>query len=175
MNQACRFEQEFDDQRNLQYVNGEAAVMHCHHYATIFTKMALDHAGLGGPQHLFDAMEETAYLTLHRLFTVDAITGAEARRTIAEAYFALSGLGQLALEVHPDGGRATMRHAHVDEGWIKKWGQHSRPVNLMGQGYLVGAMAAIYGRPVGSYRVRETQSLVTGAKTSEFTIASKAA
>ena len=170
MNTECKFEQAFDEERYLQYVNGEAAVMHCHHYATIFTKLALDTANLGGPQNLFDAMEETAYLTLHRYFTVEGITSSENRISLAQQYFALAGLGQLSLESGPEGGQATMRHSHVDEGWIKKWGKNEKPVNLIGQGFLAGATAAIYNKPVGSYSVRETQSIVTGASSSKFTL-----
>lgn len=169
----CKFEQVFDEERNLQYVNGEAAVMHCHHYSTIFTKLALDTSSLGGPRHLFDAMEETAYLTLHRYFTVESVISPEARKSITQQYFALAGLGQLSLDANQGGGRATMRHSHVDEGWIKKWGNHGKPVNLIGQGFLAGAMSAIFGLPVGSFRVRETQSIVTGASSSEFTITGK--
>lgn len=157
----------------LQYVNGEAAVLHCHHYATIFTKLALTTPGLNGPQNLFDAMEETSYLTLHRYFLVEDIKGTQERKSITQQYYALAGLGYLTLDVDMSGGRASMRHSHVDEGWIKKWGKNGRPVNHMGRGYIAGALSAVFGESVGTYHVRETQSIVTGAATSEFTIKRK--
>ena len=167
------FEQTFDNERNLQYVNGEASVMHCHHYATIFTKLALDMSGLKGRQNLFDAMEETAYLTLQRYFIVESVKSIEEKIFIVERYYALSGLGQLHLSVKENGGRVSMKHSHVDEGWIKKWGRHKTPVNLIGQGYLAGALSAVFRKPIGFYHIQETQSIVSGASTSEFTISTR--
>lgn len=166
----CKFEHAFDSERCLQYVNNESAVMHCHHYSAIFTKLALATPALNGAGNLFDAMEETAYLTLRRYFTVEEVTATAERRQIAEEYFQLAGLGLVALDLSVAGGHASMRHSHVDEGWIKKWGQHPRPVNLIGQGYLAGAAAALFDQVIGSYAVKETQSLVMGAPRSEFRI-----
>ena len=170
MSATCKFEQVFDAERNLQYVNTEVAVLHCHHYATIFTKLALEMGHLNGPGNLFDAMEETAYITLRKYFVVNGLKSSDDRKAIAEQYFALAGLGRLSLNVGTDGGRATMRHSHADEGWLKKYGKSDRSVNVMGQGYLAGAMASVFNEPVGTYDVVETQSLVSGASSSEFTI-----
>jgi len=170
MTAPCKFDQVFDAERKLQYVNGEASVMHCHHYATIFTKLALDTPHLNGPENLFEAMEETAYLTLRKYFLVESISSPADRQAIASQYFALCGLGLVSLEIDENGGRASMRHSHVDEGWLKKWGPRRKPVNLMGQGYLAGAMSAIFDQPVGTYRVKETRSIVSGAEASELAI-----
>jgi hypothetical protein len=168
-----KFDQVFDAERKLQYVNGEIAVLHCHHYATIFTKLALDMAFLEGPDHLRTAMEETAYLTLQRRFLVDGIHSAADREMLGKRYFSLAGLGQLEVDANENGGTATMRHSHLDEGWLKKWGTSKQPVNLIGQGYLAGFWSAMFARPVGHYKVRETESLVSGATASRFSITAK--
>jgi hypothetical protein len=174
MNEAIeKFDQVFDAERKLQYVNGEVAVLHCHHYATIFTKLALDMAHLEGPDHLRTAMEETAYLTLQRRFLVDGVRSATDRQILGKRYFALAGLGQLEVEANENGGSATMRHSHLDEGWVKKWGVSKRPVNLIGQGFLAGFWSAMFEKPVGHYKVRETESLVSGASASRFMITVK--
>ena len=66
-----------------------------------------------------------------------------------------------------------MDNSHVDEGWIKKWGNRDKPVNFIGQGYVAAALAAIYDLPAGSYDVYETQSIVSGADTSRFSLVRK--
>jgi hypothetical protein len=170
MDMECKFEQIFDNTRNLQYVNGEVAVMHCHHYSAIFTRLALNTVDFGGPENLFEAMEETSYLTLLRYFTVENIVSSEEKITIAEQYFSLSGLGKVSFDITGQGGTASMSYSHMDEGWIKKWGNSRKPVNLIGQGYIAGAMSVIFDNPIGTYAVKETQSIVSGNKTSEFII-----
>ena len=81
------------------------------------------------------------------------------------------GFGTLKFDhVGEVSGAAHMDHSHVDEGWIKKWDKRDKPVNFIGQGYLAGAMAAIYDLPAGSYTVFETQSIVSGADASRFSL-----
>ena len=169
----CEFNQEFDPNHMFQYVNNEISVMHCHHYASLFTKLAIDMERIGGPDLLKDAMEESSFLTLKRLFLTQKVTSKAEKTALAEQYFGLSGLGQLELSVDSGGGSATMIHSHVDEGWIKKWKKESRPVNFIGQGYLAAAFSIINGRSIGSYTIDETQSIVTGADTSRFLITQK--
>ena len=61
----------------------------------------------------------------------------------------------------------------MDEGWIKKWGKRDKPVNFITQGYLCAAFAAVYNQPQGSYKVSETQSIVSGADKSVFSVGRK--
>jgi predicted hydrocarbon binding protein len=79
-------------------------------------------------------------------------------------------MGEVHINIQGNRGTADMSHSHVDEGWIKKWDQHDRPVNFIGQGFLAAAFAAITGTEAGSYAVKETQSIVSGAPVSKFEI-----
>lgn len=169
----CEFDQEFDSSLMYQYVNNEICVMHCHHYATLFTKLAMDMEKIGGSALLRDAMEESAYLTLQRLFLTHRPGSLEDKIDIVRQYFGLAGLGQLELTVTGAQGRARMIHSHVDEGWIKKWQKEKGPVNFIGQGYIVGAFSIITGRPIGTYTIEETRSIVKGDKCSEFIVKEK--
>lgn len=169
----CKFDQRFDPNKCLQYVNNETSVLHCHHYSALYTKLALDTHYLGGPALLFESMEESAYLTLTKYYVVENIQSKDDRRAIAEQYFALTGLGMLSLSLSPQGGRATMKHSHVDEGWIKKWKKESSPVNYIGQGYIAAAFSAINDLSIGAYHVLETRSIVKGDSVSEFEITRK--
>lgn len=164
------FVQRFDRRRMFQYVNDEPSVLHCHHYATLFAKVAIDQAASDGPRLLAEAMEDAAYLVLTRYFIAHDVAGTVERKSAAEEYSALMGLGLLRIDGGARGGSAAMQHAHVDEGWIKKWGTYDRPVNFMGQGYIAAAFAAIHDRPIRSYAVEERSSIVKGDPKSTFAI-----
>ncbi|MGD9162332.1 MAG: hypothetical protein PVG39_28240 [Desulfobacteraceae bacterium] len=169
----CKFEQRFDPEKCLQYVNDESSVLHCHHYATLFTKLAMDTKYLGGPKLLSESMEEAAYLTLSKYFIVENVSSVDDRRAIAEQYFALAGLGLLSISLSSDGGRAVMKHSHVDEGWIKKWKKEKYSVNFIGQGYIAAAFSAINDKSIGTYRINEVRSIVKGESVSEFEVTIK--
>jgi len=169
----CEFNQEFDKNHMYQYVNNEISVMHCHHYAALFTKLAMDMDKIGGTRFLRESMEESGYLTLHRLFLTQKLTSKADKIRVAEQYFGLSGLGQLTLNFGSSGGNAKMTHSHVDDGWIKKWKKNDQPVNFIGQGYIIAAFSIINDKPIGFYQIVETKSIVKGDTNSEFIITAK--
>ena len=77
------------------------------------------------------------------------------------------------MKININDGTAEMTHAHVDEGWIKKWAKRDKPVNFLGQGYLAAAFAAITSSPMSSYKADEMQSIVSGAPVSKFSVIKK--
>jgi hypothetical protein len=154
----------------FQYVNDEPSVLHCHHYATLFTRVALDQREHNGPKLLSDSAEEAFFLVLTKYFVKNDVRATAQRTAAAEELCGLIGLGSLDLELRPGGGSARMPHAHVDEGWIKKWGESKEPVNFIGQGYIAAASAAIFDEQMGSYHVVETASIARGDTESRFTI-----
>ena len=163
----------FDQDKMRHYLNGAGSVLHCHHYSTLFTQLADDANWLSGPQLLAESAEESFYSVLTDYFGEYGITDTQERVGIAEQYYSHVGLGQVAIHANGETWTADMPHAHVDEGWIKKWGQRDKAVNFIGQGYLAAAAAAIQGAPCGTYRVVETQSIVKGADVSKFNISKK--
>jgi len=173
MSLECEFNQEFDPKHMFQYVNNEISVMHCHHYASLFTKLAIDMEKIGGTRHLRESMEESAYLTLQRLCLTQKVASKDERMQIAQQYFGMCGLGQLELSVDSTGGTAKMIHSHVDEGWIKKWQKEKNPVNFIGQGYIIASFAIINGKSIGFYETKEIKSIVKGDSHSEFIITQK--
>jgi hypothetical protein len=166
----CTFNQVFDDKQMVQYVNNEPSVMHCHHYATLFTKLAMDMKDLNGPALLAESMEEAIYLVLKKYFIVHKILDFKTKLDVAEQFCGLFGLGKLKLNVSRNGGSAVMTHSHVDEGWKKKWSRTKEVVNFMGQGYISASFEILNDMPLGSYKVTETKSIVKGSPVSEFKI-----
>jgi len=72
-----------------------------------------------------------------------------------------------------DSGKVVLHRAHVDEGWIKKWGKFDRPVNYIAAGYVAAMFAAVNEKAPRSYKVTEVESLVMGAPKSVFNVVQK--
>lgn len=163
--------QVFHPQKCRQYINGEAIVYHCHHYATLFTQLADDAKSINGDKLLAEAAEASFYDVLAKYFKENSIETQEDKISIAEQYCSFVGLGELKLDIKQNA--AEMFHAHIDEGWIKKWSKRDEPVNFIGQGYIAAVFSAVHDTGIGSFHVEETQSIVSGAETSKFKVTKK--
>lgn len=158
----------FEPDQCRQYLNDELSVFHCHHYATLYTQLADDAKLFDGARHLRDSSSEAMLPPLKKYCAKNAITSIEDKISIAEQYYSYVGLGKLKIDMNARS--VTMTNSHVDEGWIKKWGKRNEPVNFIGQGFIAAAFALISGDDPASYKVNETQSIVSGAATSEFIV-----
>lgn len=164
-------DQKFDPKSCRHSINGEVQVLHCHHYATLYCQLA-DDAKMFDGKALLRKAAEMAFLPMLKQLMVDAGASLlQEKIAIAEAYWKFVGMGMVRFErVGAMSAAASMSKSHVDEGWIKKWGKREAPVNFIGQGYLLGAMAAIFDLPLGSFMVQEIKSIVSGADASQFSI-----
>jgi predicted hydrocarbon binding protein len=161
----------FDSKSCRHFNNGQVTVLHCHHYATLYCQLADDAEMVDGKSLLRRSSEHAFWPVLANYFEQHNIENLDKRVELAEEYFKTCGLGIMKFErVGEMSAVVRMSHSHVDEGWIKKWGQRDKPVNFIGQGFLAAAMAAIIGTDVGSFTVNEKQSIVSGADASVFTI-----
>ncbi|MCP4547866.1 MAG: hypothetical protein GY835_15495 [bacterium] len=163
-------ERSFDDQKMRHYLEGQVSVLHCHHYATLFTQLACDAESMDGIRHLTEATTEALQPVLSGYYKKNAVNDISDRISIAEQYWSFIGMGQVKLEFEDKTGHASMSHSHIDEGWIKKWGQRKEPVNFVGQGYIKAAWAAIFDNDPAGCRVTEDKSIVCGDSSSEFTV-----
>jgi len=153
-------------------MNGEVMVLHCHHYATLYTQLAEDCGMLDGKKLLTEVSQDTYYDTLSAYFNKHGVTDVSDRISIAEQYYAtVAGLGQMhVLCAGPDGGEVELSHSHVDEGWIKKWGKRSTGCNYITCGYIAGMFAAVFNLNPRAYTAHEIESIVCGADRSRFQI-----
>jgi hypothetical protein len=162
---------QFDRETCRHSVNGFDTVLHCHHYAALYCQLADDAESFRGRELLIRSSELAFFDVLAAYFTEHNVQDLGERVALAEEYWRVCGFGTLRFDhVGEISAAASMAHSHVDEGWIKKWGQRDKPVNYIGQGYLAAAMAAIYDLPAGSYHVYETESIVSGADASRFSL-----
>jgi hypothetical protein len=156
---------------NRHYLNGVVSVLHCHHYLTLYTQLADDCGMLDGRKLMEECAEDTFYKVLVDYYQKHNITCLQEQIVLAEQYYAVAGMGKMVvLCAGPDSGSVELLHSHLDEGWIAKWGQHSKPVNFFTNGYLAALFAAAFDRPTRSYSVQETASIVAGAQKSHFEI-----
>ena len=166
-----KVESRFDPVSCRQYLNDELTVFHCHHYTTLFSQLADDADLIKGAKHLKDAAAEAMLSPMKKYCDENNITSIEDKASIAEQYFSYVGLGKISINVEANS--ATMTNSHVDEGWVKKMGKGDKPVNFIGQGFIEAAFALVNGDTPDAYEVAETQSIVSGADTSEFGITKK--
>ncbi len=164
-------DRKFDPRTCRHALNGDVHVLHCHHYMSLYTQLAQDCGMLDGPKLLAEVAEDTYYPLFRDYFTRNGITSIEDRIAIAEQQYAVAGLGQMKVTcAGDDSGEVQLLHSHVDEGWIKKWGQHNKPINSVTCGYIAALFAAVFDRSPRSYQVSETESIVTGAESSKFVV-----
>ena len=158
----------FDRKTKRHYLNGHVSVLHCHHYASLYTQLALD---AKETELLADTSEESFYDILVEYFDQHYLTAIEARIDIACQYFAAVGFGKMRVNyLGEDSGEVELLASHVDSGWIKKWGKYDRPVNYLGAGYITAMFAAVLDEPRKTFKATEVQSIVMGAKTSIFNV-----
>ncbi len=162
--------QTFDSDRMRHYLNGKVSVLHCHHSATLFTQLATDAEDMNGPALLTEASSETFYPVLRDYYRENTVSEIDDRIAIAEQYCAFIGLGEIELGFSDNTGYASMKHSHVDEGWVQKWGQRDSRVNFIGEGFIRAAWAAIFDKSPSECKVEETQSIVSGSSTSKFAL-----
>ncbi len=164
-------EQTFDAKSMRHYLNGEVSVLHCHHYASLFTQLACDADQFNGPTLLCEATAEAFGPALRQYYEKNNVTEIPDRIAVAEQYFSFAGMGEVEFDCWDSGATVTMKHSHVDEGWVKKFGQRAERVNYMGEGYIKAAMWAIWNKgSYNDYQVEETQSIVSGAASSRFNV-----
>lgn len=152
----------FDDSTYRHFLNGHMVVMHSHHYLALITKLAEDLDDIGGPQILADTVENSMFAIFEDYFQKNNIASPEEKEEVCTEYFSVFGLGKMTISRDGEGGEARLSRSHIDEGWLKKWGEYSKPINHFTRGYVAAAFAAIHNRPPQSFSITETASMATG-------------
>jgi len=160
----------FDEETFRHSINGHEVVLHCHHYMTLTTKLAEDFAELGTVQVLREASEDSIRPVLDSYYAEHGVSSPEERLAIGAEYYAFMGMGLMEVSGTAGTGQVKLKHSHVDEGWIKKWGRHNKPINHFTCGFAAALFAAAFSKPARSYQVTETASIVMGAPESVLAV-----
>lgn len=160
----------FDADTYRHTINGHNFVLHCHHYMAFITKMAEDFADIGAVRVLREVAEDSIRPVLDSYFAEHDITSPEDRLAIGAEYYAAMGMGLMEVSGSDLAGEVVLKHSHVDEGWLKRWGQNNKSINHFARGYVAAVFSAAFSKPARSYSVTETASIVTGAPESVLTV-----
>ncbi len=159
----------FDAVSNRHYMNGVCTVLHCHHYATLYTQLADDAEQFEGVRLLKEASEDSFYEVLDAYYKKHGIETVDDKVSIAEQYWQAVGMGLIRFTgVGKYATTAVMEYSHLDEGWLKKWGSRDKPVNFFTCGFVAAVAALINGKQPRSFTVKEPKGLVCGDEVSSF-------
>jgi hypothetical protein len=161
----------YNAKTSRHYLNNQLSVLHCHHYATLYSQLADDIEFVDGRKLLADVAEDAFYSVLQDYYNTNSIETVEGKIIIAEQYYTATGLGQMnVIYIGHESAKIELVHSHVDEGWIKKWGKRQAPVNFITQGYIAALMSLANNKPTKNYHVIEEESIVSGAERSLFKV-----
>ena len=161
----------FDNTRCRHIANGQTLVLHCHHFASLMTQLANDCSLLDAKRLLAECAEDAFHTVLVDYYQKNNVSDIRERIEVAERYFSEAGLGKLKFNYAGTcAGEVELTHSHVDEGWVKKWGNTNEAINHIGRGYVTAAFSAFFDRPKRSYAANERQSIACGAKVSVITV-----
>jgi len=160
----------FDKGTYRHFMNGHPSVLHCHHYMALTSKLADDHPEIDGPRILRESAEDSIRPLLDDYYAKNGVTSPEERLKVGEEYYSIMGMGRMKVTGTTAGGQVVLDRSHVDEGWIKKWGKHDKPINHWTCGYLSALFGAAFGKPARSYKVQEKTSIVTGEPKGTMTV-----
>ncbi|MBN2088889.1 hypothetical protein JW964_04715 [candidate division KSB1 bacterium] len=165
----------FDTTTFRHYTNDWNAVLHCHHYAALYSQLADDAGDLfDGPKILTDSAVEAFFPVLQNYFQTNQVNDLADRAKIVEDFYAFTGMGKLVVKDSSEQkGQVEMPFSHIDSGWIKKWGNRQKSVNFITSGYIKAAFAAMHNQAPENYEVTETASIVAGADKSQFSVTKK--
>lgn len=159
-----------DNQLFRHYMNGHPVVMHSHHYLALITKLVEDMADFDGPQILADSVEESMRTLFDDYIAKNNLTSPQDKCNVGREYFSVFGLGKMIVSGSENGGEVRLTYSHIDEGWIRKWGNNGKPINHFACGYIAAMFGAAFDKPIKSYSVTETTSIAVGEPESKFIV-----
>lgn len=170
-----KLEHIFDPQSCRHFLNGETVVTQCHHYTALFIQLIFDTSELiDSAKFMVESSEDNFYNTFEKIFSSYTELSLKDKISLAEQYYSMTGLGKMkVIYCGESGGEVILTHSHVDEAWIKKWGNYNKPINFITQGLISALFASIYNKNIRSYHVREEESIVCGDEKSKFTVVIK--
>ena len=167
MTTKIKFDRFVDNKTCRQYINGTLTVWHCHHYAALYSQLAMD-------AEETVLLKECARISIKDMLLqyIRNYTNTLSQRDKIDTclqYYSLLGLGKMQLRfMGDDSGSVELVHSHIDSGWIKKWGKSDKPVNYITAGFIEAMFEVCMSDDVHSFYAEETQSIAMGAETSIF-------
>lgn len=156
----------FDPKTSRHSLNGFTSVLHCHHYTTLYTQLAMD---AGETELLKHTAEDIFYDFLTDYYETHNVKCYCKMLELAVQCYAAFGMGKMEIvNAGEDSAEIRLIQSHIDSGWLKKWGKYDAPVNYITAGFISAMLSAAFKRQVRTFSVTEFESIVMGASTSCF-------
>ncbi len=163
-----KIKHDFDPQTKRHYNNGVLSVLHCHHYSSLYSQLAVD---ANETELLKESAWESFREVLSEYFKNNNITSIADKADLACQQYAAMGLGTMKVHnINEHSGEVELLSSHTDEGWKKKWGIYDKPVNYISAGFIEAMFETVLNTPSQSFFAKETQSIAMGAETSKFKV-----
>jgi hypothetical protein len=159
-----------DNQTFRHYLNGRPVVMHSHHYLALITKLVQEMDDFGGPQILTESVEETMRAIFDDYIKNNNLSSPQDKCNVGREYFSVFGLGKMIVTGNENGGEVRLVRSHIDEGWVKKWGNSDKPINYFACGYIAAMFGAAFDKPLNTYSVTEAASIAVGDSENKFNV-----
>ncbi|MBF0362831.1 MAG: hypothetical protein HQK49_17565 [Oligoflexia bacterium] len=160
-----------DPKHYRHFVNKVPMVLHCHHYSTLYTQLALD---AKEEEVLLKSMEEAIYPILENYYKDNNIERIDDKVEVACQYFSFMGLGKMSvISISENSAEVHLLRSHLDEGWIKKFGKYDRPINYIASGFIAAMFEVINDKRTNTAIVQEVQSIAKGAERAVFRVSTK--
>jgi hypothetical protein len=99
------------------------------------------------------------------------INTAKSKLELAATSYQYCGLGIIKFtQIGPEGGKIVSPHSHHVTGWLAKFGKRETPGCFFSRGWIAGALAVIYDKPCGYYRVDELECKMSLARECLFEV-----
>jgi len=158
----------FNQKNNRHYLNNRCTVLHCHHYITLITQLALYADQFKGEETLKQTAEDIFYSFLNEYYIKNNIERNENKIAVARDYYRFIGMGLIDFVKTDRTVQAKMDYSHLDEGWLRKWERCNKPVNVITRGFIEAVAAHIGLKSPRLVEVVETKSLCLGDDFSQF-------
>jgi hypothetical protein len=153
-------------------LSGQPIVIHCHHYNINLQKTLEDTLGEKGLRLIYRSAEDATYHGLKALLAqYREIRTVKSKLEMAAIWFQSSGLGIIyPQQVRSCGGVIVSPSSHHVTGWLAKHGRRDTPGCHFSCGWIAGALAAIYSKPLGAYNVVELKCKMMNLKECIFQV-----
>jgi len=165
-----QMEHTFDKNTYRHMYNGHIMVMHCHHYMCLLTRLAMEHGEVNATDILASSAEDAIRPVLEECVRRAGAAGTQEILSIGRELYHYMGMGLMSLSGTDGGGEASLVRSHLDQGWIKKYGKATIPVNFFTRGFIAAIFGVAFQKPPRAFKVEETQSIARGDATSTFTV-----
>jgi predicted hydrocarbon binding protein len=161
----------FDSETSRHYINGEVSVFHCHHYATLYTQLAIDADELVNGKALLAQSAEDSFYDVFSSYFLNNKLSFEEKIQVIENYYSFIGLGRMEVKCFGmDSGEVVLKTSHLDEGWKIKFGKYDEPVNYITSGFISAFFSVINNKSTRTYNAQEVMSMVKGDEYSKFLV-----